>query len=222
MFLSQPLTQLLALFFANLCRGVAVQQAGPQGFPSWWGRPSLLPAPAISLIYRRVREIAWRVAVLATRFEAGTLRGRVARVAVVGRLASGKPRPVATCWPYRLRSGFAWLLPLAPGIAPFGGQLGHILEQPKMVRLLEAAPQLRRVLRPLCRMLGVTAAALARPDPPVPDSVQPGLPQPGQVAAPGRSATALPGAVRSMTVRVVGRPALSGMARPRPSREIGD
>jgi hypothetical protein len=51
---------------------------------------------------------------------------------------------------------FGWLLPLVPADAAcFGGQIAAVLAEPEMVALLEASPQARRVLRPLCRMLAV-------------------------------------------------------------------
>src|SRR6185437_15551987 len=52
-----------------------------------------------------------------------------------------------------------WLLRLAGHnsykVAVYGGFLQNLLADPEMVALIAAAPQLGRVLRPLCRMLGV-------------------------------------------------------------------
>jgi hypothetical protein len=56
---------------------------------------------------------------------------------------------------HRLPDGFAWLVRLAPEAACFGGQLRHLLSDPEITALLSAAPAMGRVLRPLCRMLGV-------------------------------------------------------------------
>lgn len=53
----------------------------------------------------------------------------------------------------------------------FGSQLEHQLRQPEMVALLTASAQARRLLRPVCRMLGIDASLL-----------QPGVP--AKVAAP--------------------------------------
>ncbi len=61
-----------------------------------------------------------------------------------------RPRPAG-----RLPRGFAWLIRLAPEAAADGGQLQHMLADPEMAALLAAEPKLRRLLRPLCRMLAI-------------------------------------------------------------------
>ncbi len=45
--------------------------------------------------------------------------------------------------------------------ACFAGQLRTVLAEPEMVALLEASPQARRALAPLCRMLGIEASVIA-------------------------------------------------------------
>ena len=61
----------------------------------------------------------------------------------------------------RLPVGFGWLLALVPQeAAGFAGQVRTLLAEPEMVALLAASPQARRVLKPLCRMLGVEASLL--------------------------------------------------------------
>jgi len=56
---------------------------------------------------------------------------------------------------------FGWLLPLVPcEAANRASQLRHLLGEPEMQALLGASPQARRVLAPLCRMLGIEAALL--------------------------------------------------------------
>jgi hypothetical protein len=44
--------------------------------------------------------------------------------------------------------------------AGFGLQLRAVLEHPEMVAFLAAAPQARRVLRPVCRMLAIEPTVL--------------------------------------------------------------
>ncbi len=46
---------------------------------------------------------------------------------------------------------------LVPGAAAGAAQLQTLLTEPEMAALTAAAPQMGRLLRPLCRMLGVTA-----------------------------------------------------------------
>ena len=73
----------------------------------------------------------------------------------------GRRGGTAWGWPGR----FGWLVRAAAyRAAVYGEQLRAILEQPEMVALLIAAPQARRILRPVCRMLAVEAALL-RPRP---------------------------------------------------------
>ena len=46
-------------------------------------------------------------------------------------------------------------LPPPPGAAVYGSQVQHWLADPEMAALLASAPQAERILRPLCRMLGI-------------------------------------------------------------------
>ena len=61
-----------------------------------------------------------------------------------------------------------WLALLSPETVPFGIDFAYLLAQPEMTELLATAPRLWRVLRPLCRMFGITPpeAPLLAPDPP--------------------------------------------------------
>ncbi len=117
------------------------------------------------------------------------LSGRLERLAArvhAGRLPAPHPasrkrrpdRPRASR--PRLPTGFAWLVRLAPETAPYGTQLQALLDEPEMTALLEAAPQAGRLLRPLCRMLGVRPApplALKRAEcPPRPSRPKPARP----------------------------------------------
>ena len=70
--------------------------------------------------------------------------------------------------------------------ACFGGQLQHLLAQPEMQTLLDAAPQAARLLRPLCRMLAV-------PLPPI-------------LHRPGRAVTPWPGTPKTGRVRLAHGP----------------
>ena len=49
----------------------------------------------------------------------------------------------------------AWLVVAVRDAAPIGAQLESLLSQAECVEFLAAVPQARRLLRPLCRMLGV-------------------------------------------------------------------
>ena len=111
----------------------------------------------IVLIWGRLRRMAVRFAAVAERVRSGTLRAL--RVRPTRQLACAGARPI-------LPRGFAWLVRLVPEkAAAAGSQLQYLLNDPEMVALLAAAPRLGRILRPLCRMLGVEAPALPAPAP---------------------------------------------------------
>jgi hypothetical protein len=62
----------------------------------------------------------------------------------------------------KLPRRFAWLLALVPcDAAAYASQLRVLLAEPEMMALLAASAQARRVLAPLCRMLGIEASVLA-------------------------------------------------------------
>ena len=123
-----------------------------------------MAGPLIHLIWTRVRRLGARFAALAARVRAGALRSLApARRRAASRPAS--PAPASPPPPPRLPNGFAWLVRLVGReAAGCGGQLQLLLTDPEFATLIAATPQMGRVLRPLCRMLGVEPPALpARP-----------------------------------------------------------
>ena len=128
-------TQAFAGLIDGLCRAVA--RSGAAG---------LLGGPLALLIWSRLRRLAAQVAALAARIDAGRHRRYPSR-----RPARPAPRRRA---PRVLPHSRAWLLRLVPEAASGGSQLRHLLAEPEMAALLEAAPQMRRLLRPLCHMRG--------------------------------------------------------------------
>ncbi len=65
-----------------------------------------------------------------------------------------------------LPRGLGWLARMAPETVPSGIEFAYLLAQPEMMELLAAAPRLWRVLRPLCRMFGITPPEALPPAPP--------------------------------------------------------
>ncbi len=122
----------------------------------------------VSLIMSRIQAIPRQVQAIIARLAAGPLRPRAPQAR---RMPTTKPRPPIGRWPQRMPNHHAWLvrlsLPFAPyrSFAPFGSQLEHLLRDPELRALIEKAPQLRRIFRPLCRMLGAT---VLKPPPPAP------------------------------------------------------
>ncbi|MBC7635516.1 MAG: hypothetical protein H7251_07930, partial [Acetobacteraceae bacterium] len=60
----------------------------------------------------------------------------------------------------------AWLLVQVQAAASYRAQLEHMLSQAECAEFLAAVPQAGRILRPLCRMLGIGVAAAPRRSPP--------------------------------------------------------
>ncbi|MDA8252665.1 MAG: hypothetical protein M0Z28_26330, partial [Rhodospirillales bacterium] len=70
--------------------------------------------------------------------------------------------------PQRLPRGRGWLVRLVGAEAAAGAsQLQHLLATPAMAALIEASPRTGRLLRPLCRTLGVKPPPALTPPRPV-------------------------------------------------------
>ena len=131
----------LTRILAALCAAIAVRAARDRAIQ-----------PLLSQLWAALRRRAGRFDSLAARLHAGRLSPRRATPP-----APRKPPPhrSANAAPPRPPRGFAWLVRLAPETAAYGSQLQALLGEPEAASLLEASPQARRLLRPLCRMLGV-------------------------------------------------------------------
>ena len=142
-----PVAQTFAGIIAGLCRAIAVGA----------GR-NPLAAPLMLLLWPRLNRLARRVTRLAARVAAGTA---APRRPAAPRPPAARPRP-----PYRrLPRRFAWLVRLVPEAASAGSQLSYLLATEEMAALLAAAPQAGRLLRPLCRTLGVRPPPALAPKP---------------------------------------------------------
>jgi len=159
----------------GLCRAVAARIA--PGIAGW-----AMQAVMIRLVWIRVRRAEQRITVLLARFRAGKLpvvRRTGERGAAVASPTRLLPRGSTAKLPRgstaKLPRGFAWLLPMVPSEAAcFAGQLRVMLGEAEMVGLLAASAQARRVLAPVCRMLGIDAELL-QPPPPLPLPVARGV-----------------------------------------------
>ena len=155
----------------GLCFAIAARGAG-----------GALTLPLLLLLWRRLRRMATRMTRAAARLAAG-LPQPIPRPRT--------PRP-SRPQPLRLPRGFAWMVTLVPGTAVYGLHLQALLADPQMARLA-AVPAIRRMLNPLCQMLGVPARPMRplrrqapAPKPPRPhrDSLPPpaGCPPPPPAA----------------------------------------
>jgi len=121
----------------------------------------IIAAPLFILLQHRISGIKRRFARLAARIAAGAAAGQFTP------RASGGPRPGRP--PGRknlLPSGAFWLIKLVPEAVGHRSQLEYLLRDPEMAALLAAAPaEMGRILRPLCRMLGVEVPKVLAPPP---------------------------------------------------------
>ena len=185
-----------------LCRSVAAQIAGgrpngPRGLP--------LAGPLIVVIWNRLRRIGDRFARLAARIGAGQLRRRPAPrpnlapsaapapSAPSAPQAPPAPRPKRPNPPPPLPRGFRWLLRLVPETTHGRAQLYHLLADPEMAALIAASPEMGRILRPLCRSLGIRPLPILLPPRPAPAPEPPAAPAP-PAAAPHPRPPPLPAA----------------------------
>ena len=133
-----------------------------------------LPLPLIALIVDRIRRIKQRFAYLADRLRDGLYIPRHRTTAP--RRRPGQARPQNP-----LPQKFGWLLKLVPEAVGYRSQLENLLRDPEMAALLAAAPTaMRRPLRSLCRMLGLSPPPVL-PLPPRPKP--PPAPSPATTAA---------------------------------------
>jgi hypothetical protein len=137
--------------------------------------------PLIKLLWRRLRRMSRLFAAILARFRAGTLpapgsaprRPAPARPAAASDPSHG-PRPLDQ--PRR----FGWVLQMTYAAMVRRFDLVEMLDDPETVALVAGAPQLGRVLRPLCRMLALKPPAwlrlprrrASRPPPPRPTIIR--------------------------------------------------
>ena len=116
---------------------------------------------AIAVVSARERHLT--VLLVAVWGRIGRMRVRLERLIALWR-AGMLPKPRASRAgvarggvraPSVLPTAPAWLVAAVQQAAGFGAQLEHMLTQDECVEFLAAVPQARRILRPLCRMLGV-------------------------------------------------------------------
>ena len=125
-------------------------------------------------VWGRIGRISTRLERLIALWRAGKLpKARVYR----GRIAGTPTQPPVRILP----SVPAWLLVAVRDAAPFGNRLEALLSEAECEAFLAAAPQARRLLRPLCRMLGI--------------GVKP--PRPGKVRAVWQKPTPAPAMVQA-------------------------
>jgi hypothetical protein len=107
------------------------------------------------LVFARIMRARTLLLALLERVRVGGIRVSVPRAAPraadPGVLMASRVDP--------LPRGFGWLCAMVPSdAATYAGQLQIVLAEPGMAELLANCPQALRILRPLCRMLGIARA----------------------------------------------------------------
>jgi hypothetical protein len=135
----------LAVILTGLCGVVAA--CGGRRMLGWDRRPhDPAVVPLIVPIWGRLSRLRQRFARLVAR----VLAGRMPRVPAVARV-----RTARVAAGVRLPAGYGWLLRMVPDAVQFGAQFQALLDDPEIGPALVEAPGAGRVLRPLCKMLGV-------------------------------------------------------------------
>jgi len=120
-------------------------------------------------LWNRLTEAAERFAVIAAHPEARTRRRPAEPAPGPADPAAAHRMPARPARPRRtLPRGFGWLARMAPETVPSGVDFAYLLAQPEMAALLATAPRLWHVLRPVCRMFGITPSETLPPPPPTP------------------------------------------------------
>jgi hypothetical protein len=177
------LTERFDLLIRRLCDAVAIQSA----------KYAYL-TPLMVLVWTRLRRMSRRFANLVARMEAGRLkppRPAAPRNPDPNRTPAARPPPPRP-WPPRpwppVPSSPGWLLHYVQlEAAATANLIRHMLEHdPEMRALLDAAPQLGRILRPLLWMVSLDPlpATLARPPRPKPTQVAAAIAIPTAAADP--------------------------------------
>jgi len=150
-------------------------------------------------VWGRLSHMVVRFEKLYARWKAGTLpKHRGPRPPRAQREEDdAKPRAKP---PFRLPGGRMWLVRHVQKSAAFASQLRHLLAtDPEIPAFLEACPQAGRILRPLCRALGVNLPAPYGvtidhlvPIAPRPRAPRPRRPRPAARAKPARTTAPKP------------------------------
>jgi hypothetical protein len=142
--------------FTDLIDGLSKDVEG--AVPWGW-----VPIPLIKLLWRRLRRMAHRLASILARFHAGTLPppGSERSHPAPARPTSAPPASPGPP-PLALPRRVGWITRniIATLVRPY--ELAEILADPDTAARVAAAPQLGRVLRPLCDMLAVNPPAWLR------------------------------------------------------------
>jgi hypothetical protein len=126
-------------------------------------RTRFISEPMLLLIWNRIMRLARHLASLAERVRTGRLSDPApARSRGASPPSAGAPEQPYVDPSEVLPRHFRWLVNMIPETEAVGVDLCWLLQRLEMEELIFAAPQVGRILRPLCRMLGVEPTAALR------------------------------------------------------------
>ena len=132
----------LPLILFNLRAAIAVVAARERSLTS-----------LLVLVWGRIGRMGARLERLLALWRAGKLpKPRTPRGPGITRISVPVERPLCPTAP-------SWLVACVREAAAFGSQLEHLMGEAEFAAFLAEVPQARRILRPLCRMLGVGVKA---------------------------------------------------------------
>jgi hypothetical protein len=112
-----------------------------------------LQGPVAYVLFGRINRVGKQIERLLRRFHAGTLSTRKPRTQSASKVQP-QDKPPRKKPAIMLPRKFGWLVIAGKyQAAGYGSQLRTLLEVPAMAALLEASPQAKRILKPLCRAL---------------------------------------------------------------------
>jgi hypothetical protein len=131
--------------------------------PSKHARSCFISDAMLLLVWNRIMRLARRFASIAARVRGGLAEPAPARSReAAAQPAEGEPKQPRIAPEEVLSRRFGWLVHMLPEAAQFGASLCWLLQKLEMEQLIFAAPEVGRVLRPICRMLGVEPTAALR------------------------------------------------------------
>ena len=174
-----------------LCQGLAAALSGLRATVANHIARAWHLEPLLALIYHRLTRMALRLDRLTQRWQAGSLPKPRAAQPRPASARPDSPRPKLIAIP----KSHLWLVRLVQPTAHYIVPVENFLANPETRALVEAAPQAGRILRPLCRALGITppewlrlparpvAPRKSRAKPPRPEPATPYRPLPAYIRA---------------------------------------
>jgi hypothetical protein len=170
------LARRLGLTLGGLCTaiGLSVRGASPAG------------KALAELVWKHVFRMRHRLDALLARVAAGWLPRPATPRAPAVAADPTVPRRTRVCGPAlgaMPRSRACLIRVVGYQAAGYASQLEHLLTDPAMAEFVASVPGAARMLRPLCRVLGISPPVLGFPPPPPPRPAKPARPKPAAQSA---------------------------------------